>query len=84
MTFDFIFSGFPSHRAATMSSEKPEVFLGLTNCELKLIVLGVLYNDSGKVQSVSFYVDISHSLLSLSPFIPLIIPLELNCQVHVD
>jgi hypothetical protein len=59
-----------------MSSEKPEVFLGLTNCELKLIVLGVLYNDSGKVQSGSFCVDTSRS--------PLILPVELNCQVHVD
>ncbi|KAL1965886.1 hypothetical protein VTN77DRAFT_5019 [Rasamsonia byssochlamydoides] len=31
------------------SPAKGELFLGLSNSELKLIVLGVLYNDAGKI-----------------------------------
>lgn len=45
------------------SPAKGELFLGLSNSELKLICLGVLYNDAGKVCPFVFTLTFLYSLL---------------------
>lgn len=45
------------------SPTKGELFLGLSSSELKLICLGVLYNDAGKVCPYSHYLVFTHIVL---------------------